>query len=127
MLATYLLQFLGLPRLGVQLSEGAPAVKGKDSGFFRRVAISEGAELYVVLFLYLPARNSEVAILAIFQSSVFLATLPLVNSLLMALIVRLIPFTEEELRFFNTGSTLCAVVRMEFSSLVLWPSSFCMR
>lgn len=65
MLAVYLLQFFGLSRLGVQLGEGAPAVKGKDRAFFRRVAIGEGAELYVVLFLYLSARNGEVAILAI--------------------------------------------------------------
>ena len=59
-----------------------------------------------------------------FQSSLFLATLPLVSSLLIALMVRLISLTDEELRFFNTCSTLCAVVRMEFSSLILWSSSF---
>ena len=65
MMAAHLLQFPSLSRLGVQLGECAPAVKGKDSGFLRRVAIGEGAELYVVLFLYLSARNGEVAILAI--------------------------------------------------------------
>ena len=65
MMAVYLLQFFGLSRLCVQLGECAPAVKGKDGGFLRRVAIGESAELYVVLFLYLSARNGEVAILAI--------------------------------------------------------------